>query len=541
MTLFSRFLGFYLKLPPVQSRKVLLIEDIKIPTKDGIGLLTDHYIPKKSKNAPLVLVRTPYGRKSFFGVVYGRLVAERGYQVLVQSCRGTFGSGGEFFPYKYEREDGLATIEWMKQQEWYPGSFATLGGSYMGFTQWAIANVAGSDLKTIAPTITASEFNSMAYPNGSFSFQSRLDWVVLIITQEKLNRFQRGKNSKVIERAYNHLPILEIPKSFFGKDVSYWGLFLDKDKNFAFWDSIGVHKEVSKVKVPVCMVSGWYDIFLPWQLKDYQTLCDHDNQPYLTIGPWSHSQIRGLGTGLAESILWFDRYLKNSSKYPRNNPVKIFIMGANVWYEFQHFPPMDSKVQTWFLQPEGKLSNTSSIDSLPDKYDYDPHDPTPNIGGTLLQDGAGPQDNKNLESRKDVLTYTSQPLESSLKVIGSVNVELYINSSLDHTDFFARLCVVDQKGKSTNICDNIIRLQPENFQSKENEYVKIGFDLWPTAFQFKKGQRMRLQVSSGAHPRFMRNLGTPEPIAIATTMKIAHQTVFHDKNRPSCIKLPVIS
>ena len=540
MTLFSRLLGFFLKLPPVQSRKVILIEDIIIPAKDGITLLTDHYFPKKIKNAPVILVRTPYGRKSFFGVLYGRLVAERGYQVLVQSCRGTFGSGGEFFPYKYEQDDGLATIAWMKQQDWFQGLFATLGGSYMGLTQWAIATKAGPELKTIAPTITASEFNSMAYPNGSFSFQSRLDWVVGIITQEKSSRSQRAKSNKQLEQAYNYLPLINIPEVFFNEKVPYWNLFLDKEKNAEFWDTICIHKEISKVTVPVCMVSGWYDIFLPWQLQDYRTLCDNGNQPYLTIGPWSHSQMSGLGAGLRESISWFNYFLKNSSNNHRNNPVRIFVMGVNIWREFQQFPPSNATFQTWFLHPEGKLSTSNPIDSPPDEYDYEPHNPTPNVGGTLLRSGAGSQKNNELESRKDVLIYSSEPLNSVIEIVGYMSVELYVNSSLDYTDFFARLCVVDRKGNSINICDNIIRLQPENFQQKINESLKINFNLWPTAFHFKKGQKIRLQVSSGAHPRFVRNLGTSEPLATATDMKSAHQTIFHDTIHPSSLKLSIL-
>lgn len=536
MTIFSRFLGSYFKLPPVATRKVIVEEDIKVPAKDGITLLTDHYIPKNFVNAPVILVRTPYGRKNVFGLLYGRLVAERGYQVLVQSCRGTFGSGGEFFPYKFEKADGLATVEWMKKQKWYTGSYSTLGGSYMGFTQYTIATEEeeDSDLKAITPAITASEFHSMAYPNGSFSFQSRLDWVISIATQEKMSRFQRNKNNSQLKEVYNHLPLEEIPEKFFGKTIPYWNLFLDEDKNHEFWETTGEHKKIDQLAIPICMATGWYDIFLPWQLIDYQNLCSTADQPYLTIGPWSHSQIKGLGNSIRESITWFNAFLKHDKGGLPKKPVRLFIMGLNKWQEFDEYPPKNASTQAWYLQKGHSLSLDEPEDSEPEEYTYDPADPTPNVGGTLLFDKAGPQNNKKLESRSDVLTFTSDFFKTPYQIIGPVKAILYVKSSLETADFFVRLCDVDKKGTSKNICDGIIHLSSEP-RLKDDQGLKIEFDIWPTAFQFVIGHKMRIQVSSGAHPRFIRNLGTNEPLATAKTMVKAHQTIFHDSNRPSHI------
>ncbi len=540
MTLFSRILGRYLKLSPVLTRKISCIEDIKVPSKDGNILLTDYYFPKNIEKAPVILVRTPYGRKGFFGLLYGRLVAERGYQVLVQSCRGTFGSGGEFFPYKFEKDDGLATIEWMKKQEWYPGSFATLGGSYMGFTQYAIANDAGPDLKAITPAITASEFHSMTYPNGSFSFQSRLDWVISIATQEELSRFQRNKNKTKLEAAYNHVPIQEIPEKFFGKSIPYWSMFLDPQKNHDFWEEIGAHKTLGNLSMPICMPTGWYDIFLPWQIADYQTLCSRGSQPYLTIGPWSHSQIKGLGNSVRESIRWFNAFLKNEKDLLPKLPVKLFIIGLNEWREFEEYPPKNTQLRAWYFHPDKGLSLKDPIDSEPDNYIYNPADPTPNIGGSLLFDNAGPQNNNKLELRADVITYSSEILKTPIEIIGPVKAILYVKSSRNTADFFVRLCDVDKKGNSKNVCDGIIHLDsgPALTDSKG---MKIEFNLWPTAYHFEIGHMIRVQISSGSHPRFLRNLGSNEPIATAVTIKKAHQSIFHDPEHPSCILLSTIT
>ena len=536
MTIFSRFLGSYFKLPPAVTRKVIVEEDLKVPTKDGFILLTDHYFPKDLEKAPVILVRTPYGRKSFFGLLYGRLVCERGYQVLVQSCRGTFGSGGEFFPYKYEKSDGLATIEWMKLQKWYSGSYSTLGGSYMGFTQYAIATEEeeDSDLKAITPAITASEFHTMAYPNGSFSFQSRLDWVISIATQEELSRFQRNKNKPKLKESYNHLPLEEIPEKFFGKTISYWNLFLDEDKNREFWETTGENKKIDQLSIPICMATGWYDIFLPWQLIDYQKLCSTAVQPYLTIGPWAHSQIKGLGNSIRESIIWFNAFLKHDKSSLPKKAVRLFIMGCNKWEEFDQYPPKNAYTQAWYLQKDKKLSLEEPDNSIPDEYTYNPVDPTPNVGGTLLFDKAGSQNNKELESRKDVLTFTSDVFKTPYQIIGPVKAVLYVKSSLNTADFFVRLCDVDKKGTSKNICDGIIHLSSEQ-RLLDDQGLKVEFDIWPTAFQFSIGHKMRVQVSSGAHPRFIRNLGTNEPLSKTITMVKANQTVFHDSIHPSHI------
>ncbi len=152
----------------------------------------------------------------------------------------------------------------------------------------------------------------------------------------------------------------------------------------------------------------------------------------------------------------------------------------------------------------------------------------------------GAKDNRKLEARADVLIYTSAVLEHDVEVIGPVIAELYVRSSLQYTDFFARLCVVEPSGKSINLCDGIVRLTPGCVVPQADGSLRIQIDIWPTAYRFHRGQRIRIQVSSGAHPRFTRNLGSGEPLATASTLRIAEQTVFHDPEHPSAILLPII-
>ncbi|MEO7003662.1 MAG: CocE/NonD family hydrolase, partial [Ktedonobacterales bacterium] len=200
--------------------------------------------------------------------------------------------------------------------------------------------------------------------------------------------------------------------------------------------------------------------------------------------------------------------------------------------------------QRWHLQPQGALAITMpGASSEPDRYRYDPADPTPAVGGNVLgaQQRMGQKDNRALEARRDVLVYTSDPLEQDMEVIGPVSADLYVGSSLEHTDFFARLCVVEPSGRSLNLCDNILRLTPDAIPAADADGARhIQIDLWPTAYRFRRGQRIRVQVSSGAHPRFARNAGSGEPVATATTLRVAEQTVYHDAAHPSAVLLPVV-
>ncbi|MCP4196906.1 MAG: CocE/NonD family hydrolase, partial [Proteobacteria bacterium] len=175
----------------------------------------------------------------------------------------------------------------------------------------------------------------------------------------------------------------------------------------------------------------------------------------------------------------------------------------------------------------------------PDHYRYDPGDPTPAVGGALLAlKGAGPVDNRQLELRADVLCFTTAVLDRAVEIIGAVRLDLSVSSSLAHTDFFGRLCDVDRKGISTNVCDGLFRIEPERGEGLPDGIRRLSVDMWWTAYRFQPGHRIRLQVSSGAHPRWNRNLGTGQPQASDTSMAIADQTIYHDTGHPSALIMP---
>ena len=252
-------------------------------------------------------------------------------------------------------------------------------------------------------------------------------------------------------------------------------------------------------------------------MKDYAALHRAGRAPYLTIGPWTHVSVEGMAVAARESLIWLKAHLKGDRSQLREAPVRVFVMGANTWRDFSEWPPPGLQTRRWHLQADRGLSPATPAASEPDRYQYDPAHPTPSLGGALLTREAGPRDNRALESRPDVLTYTSAPLEKDLEVIGPVQAELFVRSSLPHTDFFARLCDVEPSGRSVNLCDGLLRLVPGQPAPKPDGTLRITLDLWPTAHRFLAGHRIRLQVSSGAHPRFARNPGTGEPLGTAKT------------------------
>jgi putative CocE/NonD family hydrolase len=216
--------------------------------------------------------------------------------------------------------------------------------------------------------------------------------------------------------------------------------------------------------------------------------------------------------------------------------VRLYVMGEEAWRDFESWPPAGYVPRRFYLQPGFGLSGSPSAGSEPSRYRYDPADPTPAVGGVRMafgRGGGGRASNGALEARPDVLSYTTGVLDADVEVIGEVSAEIWFRSSLRFADVFVRLCDVDPRGRSVNVCDGLVSL------TEASEVTCAAVRLWPTAHRFKRGHRIRVQVSSGAFPRYARNPGTGEPHATATRLLAADQSVYHDPEHPSAIVLPV--
>jgi hypothetical protein len=541
MSLTSRIVARLAGLPPARTHAVAVERGLRVPMPDGATLLADHYSPRGGGHEPIVLIRSPYGR-AVFGI-FGRIFAERGYQVVVQSVRGTFGSGGEFDAMRNEARDGRATLDWLAAQAWFVPNVGMSGPSYLGFVQWAVATGAPPYLKALAAQITASQFRSLTYPGESYALDTGISWTYLLHHQEMpwwRIQWAALRQRRALLPAFAAVPLAKADELAVGHRVKFYQDWLAHNTpGEPFWEDIDFSHHLDAVTAPVNLVAGWYDIFLPEQLADYAALRRAGRPVRLTVGPWMHSSLGVLGAALRESLTWFDAYLRDEPPRAPAKPVRIHVMGGGGWRDLAAWPPSATATR-WYLGERRTLGPTpTNGDAPPDGYRYDPANPTPAVGGIVLGAHGGPRDNRRLEARPDVLVYTGAPLSADLEVIGPVAAELYVRSSLEHTDFFARLCDVAPNGRSVNVCDGLLRLWPGRCAPAADGTMKIHVDLWPTAYRFTRGHRLRLQVSSGAHPRFARNLGSGEPLGTAITFRAADQEVYLDAAHPSAVILPV--
>jgi len=538
MTVLSRFLSRTMQLPPAQTTEVEVERDLRVPMHDGATLLADRYAPP-GEDCPLVLVRCPYGRRGFWGTIAGRLFAERGFQSVVQSCRGTFGSGGRLDPFGLaEQDDGLATVEWLRDQPWYPGSFGTWGPSYLGMTQWALATLGLPDHKAMAILVSTSRPREMIEAGGSFALETMLEWTDQVARQERPGAMVRqGLRARALRTLAGRLPLGDLDRLATGATAQYWQDWLAGGDEF--WDRHQFGSGPQRTAAAITMTGGWHDIFLPSQLRDYAALRQAGLEPRLTIGPWRHADNGAVAAWIRSGLDFLRAELApGGSADNEASPVRIFVTGTDEWRSLPTWPP-PAAAQSWYLQSHGGLATTTPGGSPPDTYTYDPADPTPNLAGPVGNQGRARVDNRMLEVRPDVLTFTSAPLDAGLEVIGVPAVDLHVSSDRQYTDFFARLCQVNPAGQSLNICDGLLRLSPGQPEAAADGTRRVRFELWPVAHRFPAGSRLRLHVSSGAHPRYARNTGTGEPLATATTVVTAQQAVYHDPARPSAVILPV--
>ncbi|MDW5592850.1 CocE/NonD family hydrolase [Conexibacter stalactiti] len=551
MTLLSEIAGRSMRLPRAQTRDLLVERDLPATMDDGVVLLADRYVARaeassdRSSPPPTVLVRSPYGRRGFFGFVYGRLLAERGFQVVVQSVRGTFGSGGVFRPFD-ERADGLATLRWLRAQPWSEGPIGMIGSSYMGLTQWAVASAADGSIGALAPSITASQFHGQAYGGGSISLDTALSWTLIIAAQERRLaplRLIFGLRRK-LPQAFDEIALGEVDAVIAGEPVPFFREWFEvAAPDDPYWRERDFSADVAGVTAPVQLVGGWQDIFLPWLLEDYVALRRAGRTTQLVIGPWAHTSTPLLARSTREGLAWLRAHLLGDRRLLDEAPVRIWVGGENAWRTLQEWPPAGVRPWRLHLHDGGRLSTTPpghADDGAVSRFTYDPAHPTPSLGGPVLLAREPVTDNRPLEARDDVLTFTSGPLEQDVEAIGPVQADVHLRTSSPFADLFVRLCDVDPDGRSLNVCDALIRLDDAAPPVAADGSRRVSFALWPTAHRFRAGQRIRVLVAGGAHPRYARNAGTGEPPQSATRLVAVEHELLHDAAHQSAVELSVL-
>jgi uncharacterized protein len=494
------------------------VSSVKVPMRDGVELVADVYEPI-GEIVGTLLARGPYGRAFPFSMMFADLHAARGYRVVLQSVRGTFGSGGDFSPMEHEAADGADTVAWMRRQPWFTGRFGTIGISYLGFTQFALLQDPPPELVTSVIVAGPHDMSLSAWGTGSFTVNDFLGWSNLVAHQEDPGRLRAGirqlRAQKSVVRAAGEAPLAASGRALLGEAAPWWESWLTPPaEDNPFWGPLTVDSALDRVQVPLLLLSGWQDLFLPQTLHQFRHLRQRGVDVALTMGPWTHTQllVTGLATIARETQEWLDTHLAGRPATPRAGRFRFFVANEG-WRALPDWPPTTAG-RPLYLQPGGGLAETAPTAGSSASFRYDPTEPTPTIGGRLLSPDGGYRDDTALAARRDVLSFTSDVLTTDLVVHGSPVAELAHTSDNPYVDVFVRISEVDAKGRSRNVSDGYRRLaQPTDHVSLELDAI---------SHRFRAGTRIRVLIAGGSFPRFDRNLGHGE--ATSTGSQFAPST-----------------
>lgn len=529
-----------------KRNKITIDRGVLVPMRDGTMLVADHFAPVTDRLRPTILMRSPYGRGWQMHLM-ARPFAERGYHVLLQSSRGTFGSGGAFRPAADEPADGQDTVAWLRRQDWFNGRLATVGASYLAYVQWALALDPPPELFAMAVHISPHDLAAAGFGQGPFELFNLLMWSDLIAHQERhssaVMMWRTMTTDKRLGPALSRLPLAQTGATIGGAGAPWYADWIAKpDPADPYWAGYSAAAALDRVTVPTLLISGFHDFFVEQTMQQYRALRGREVPVGLTVGPWNHMTL-DLGVAIRETVAWLDAFSagNGTATTPRPAPVRVWQSGAGQWRELPQWPPADAADRDFYLQPGGELGSrpAADADTGPSTFRYDPADPTPSVGGRIMSlRSGGSQDNTALEARADVLTFSTGPLEHPVEIAGVPRVRLYLASDNAYHDVFVRLCDVDPQGISRNLTDKIVRSVPEQVTTGEAREITI--TLTDIAHVFQPGHRIRLQLAGGAHPRFARNLGVPLDLVHGIrTVPVTHQ-VLHDAQHPAAVTLPVV-
>ncbi|MEV5986720.1 CocE/NonD family hydrolase [Streptomyces sp. NPDC052051] len=497
-----------------------------VPADDGSLLLTDHYFPRAEGDFPTLLVRSPYGRGFPWSPMYGLLFAEQGFHVVLQSCRGTGGSGGAFDLWRNEAADGQATVRWLRERPWFDGRLGTVGASYLGYVQWGLALDPPPELKAMVMQVGLHDPYALFYEHGVLRLETALaDGVGITYQHQGMAAFLKASlrlrrrlrditTARPLRRAY--VPALgEVP----------WldEVMTHPDAADPYWSGASSAAVAQRLEVPTALLTGWHDALVDQSFEQFARLRRAGCETALLVGPWTHTSAlqKGWPEVFAESLAWLRAHLCDDPSGLR--PTRVRVHRGDGWRDLDDWPSAPATTAWWPTQ-DGHLTRHGPTDSGPvASFRYDPADPTPSVGGPLLSGTAGARDNRALEARDDVLTFTSAPLTEPVDLLGPVSARLSVATDTGHAHVFARLCDVDAQGRSVNICDGLAPLRTTG-----QEPTRVTVPMSRTAHRFAAGHRIRWQLSGGAHPRYARSPGTGESPVDATAFTPVRITLHAD-------------
>lgn len=516
--------------PPVEKKT------FAVAMRDGVKLGTDVYLPSTNGGFPVLLTRTPYNKGIATGI--GEDGARHGYATVIQDTRGRFTSEGANLAFDADVEDGYDTAEWIVRQPWCNGKLGTFGGSAGAITQMLLAN--SGNTKIVSQHLTVggpSLYFDVVYSGGVFRKSLVEDWLrITMFSPDALKLWTRHP-------AYDD-----------------------------YWRARDLTRRYDKVNAAAVHIGGYFDIFAQGTIDAFVGYQEHGSpgargKQKLIMGPWTHgvfSENAGDLTfpnakrppnNVRDQWRWFDHTLKGLDNGINREPaVTYYVMGdtsdsnapGNTWRTAIQWLPVSAATTSFYLHADRTLSRAKPGAAQSLSFSYDPTNPVPTLGGPELTIPAGPKDQRSIESRPDVLVFSSEPLTGPLEITGRVRAKLWAASDSQDTDFFVRLCDVYPDGRSFNICEGRIRARFRESFSQEKllklgEVCALDVDLWSTSIIFNKSHRLRVHVTSSSAPGFDPNPNTGEPFRHSATTRVARNTVYCDLDRPSQLLLPVVA
>jgi putative CocE/NonD family hydrolase len=564
------------------DHEVRTLIDVKAEMRDGVKLSANVFLPKKNGRWPVILERSPYGPKgSEWYVNRAIYYAQRGYVYVLQDVRGRYDSEGKFHPWDQEINDGRDSLDWCGTQAWSDGNVGMMGMSYMGLVQWLAAPTGSPYLKAIIPHACAADYYmyGMNYTGGAFMHYINLPWAI-------------GQNARTLqsrlpydwEKIERLLPTLTADEIATGRAIDFYREWVLHSTYDGYWKKVSNFGKYHKMDLPILQICGWLDPHAKSLIANYEGIQREGTplairQQKVILGPWIHTDkpVQKYGDldfgpdsviDMYEIFLrWMDRWLKGiENDIEHEPPLKLFTMGANRWRMAEKWPLPEAVWTKFYLRSvgranslygNGKLSRTPPLGDEPaDHFVYDPEDPVPTLGsdpnGQIL-----PLDSRPIERRDDVLVYSSDALNEDLEVTGPVQAHLYASSSATDTDWTVKLLDVHTQGQAINLYEGIIRGRfrdpgairtgvpaPGQYENPKllepGKVYEFTVEVGVTSVVFQKGHQIRIEVSSSNFPHFDRNLNNGGQLGVDARIVVAKQTIYHTRQYPSNLELPVI-
>ncbi|GAA1560599.1 CocE/NonD family hydrolase [Kribbella sancticallisti] len=541
--------------------------------RDGTRLSADIYFPEAGPHGgpyPVVLHRTPYNKQRPSYVATGQYLSDHGYVFITQDVRGRHDSEGHWTPFRFEGVDGYDSVEWAAAQPWSNGKVATMGGSYSGWCQWALARERPEHLTTMVSTATSGKwFQENPYHNGC----------LMLVMLAWLNIAGRRvvQDPGLVDNwpeVFRHLPLVSMDERL-GRRLETWREWLTHARLDDYWQSQRLDDDFRRIDIPVLHVTGWYDDDQPGSLYFYDAMSSESpraDDQHLIIGPWDHGGTRkprqdfggvNFGPGALMDMddvhrAWFDRWLRDlPAAEPDSEKIRLFLTGADTWVATDSWPTSPANWATMYLHSDGQANTLTGDGRLTsqspvgpeqaDSYHYDPADPVPSVLDEEFFSptwSEAPLDRRFQQSRSDVLVFTGDAQPEDLILLGQPRLHLFGSSNSPDTDWFIALHDVSPDAGSMLLAEGRLRARFHASLTEETlldagEVYEFVITLGGVGHVVKTGHRLRLSITSSDFPTWDRNPNTGHPLGQSDELRIAVNAVHHSPASPSRIELPI--